>query len=33
MLARIMLESLNKSRESAREQQAVTTLPRPHVGA
>jgi amino acid adenylation domain-containing protein len=33
MLARILLESLNKSRESAREQQAVATLPRPPAGA
>ena len=32
-LARIMLESLCKSRESTRGQQAVATLPRPHASA
>jgi amino acid adenylation domain-containing protein len=33
LLARIMLESLCKSRESTRGQQAVATLPRPHASA
>jgi thioesterase domain-containing protein/acyl carrier protein len=33
LLAKIMLESLCKSRESTRGQQAVATLPRPNTGA
>jgi amino acid adenylation domain-containing protein len=33
LLARVLLESLNKSRESTRQRQAVATLSRPHAGA